>query len=145
MTEQLNWTGSLGWALSNDPYEKRSGRRQAQREDHMKIQEGDHHLQAKGRGPPKKANPWPWTSRLQNCEEISFYCSSPAASATLLWPKTKTRKLIHRELWETLEKVTIERTHNLKSYWYLEKDHTIGEMKCCRQISLSLEFYALII
>ena len=69
-----DWTElrSLGWALSKDqcPYEKRSGHRQTQREDPMKIQEGDRHLQAKGRGPWKKANPWSWTSILQNCFSI---------------------------------------------------------------------------
>lgn len=65
---------------------------------------GDRHLQAKGRGPWKKANPLSWTSILQNCVSIV------QASQPLLLcygKKTKTRKLIHRELWETLEKVII--------------------------------------
>ena len=66
MTERLTLTqvstGSLGWALFRSdgcPYEKRrSGHRQARRDDHVRMEKEDIHHKAKKRGLRRNQLSW---------------------------------------------------------------------------------------
>lgn len=66
----------------------------------VKTQQQDGNLQAKKRALTRKLAPWSWTSSLQNCENINFYCLSHTVYSILLWLSKLTKiflKLIGRE------------------------------------------------
>ena len=65
------------------PCKKRS--EHTHREDHVETSGKDHCLQVKENGlrmKPTLPTPWPWTSSLQNCKKINFYCRSHSACGT---------------------------------------------------------------
>ena len=62
-------------AIDSCPCKKRGlGSRPAQKNDH--VQGVVYKPQGETPGKPNLLTPWPWTSSLQNCDRIKFYCLS---------------------------------------------------------------------